>query len=465
MTPIFPLDDGAPVAPAAALRSASASIAADFSDLARLAAAACGAPMAIVSGVEGTRQAPVGSFGLELRQVPRDAAFCGRAVLGGKLLAIHDTLADERCASHSLVTGSARVRSVTSMPVVAATEPGSAAAPPVVAVVSVFDRAPRTLNEREVELLEAVARQIGAQIELRRVKLQGDHDARGTRTRQLLDLVPPGILVASRSGVVEYMNDSARRIVRGDVVPGVPVSQLVRRAGICIAGTDLPYPDERLPITRALRGEHAVVSDIELRRPEGSVPIQLQASPVFDAHGRVECAIAAFEDIRELRRQSSTDQLTGLLNRAAFRETFEHMARHCERAHESLTLAILDLDYFKEINDAHGHCAGDQVLTQFAAFLRTELRKSDTVARWGGEEFVVMFPNTDVRGAKHALEALLAELHEDPPKLASGTVIPITFSAGLAAHVDGSTLDELTEVADRRLYVAKAAGRARVVDA
>ena len=135
-----------------------------------------------------------------------------------------------------------------------------------------------------------------------------------------------------------------------------------------------------------------------------------------------------------------------------------------ERWNTPLTLALLDLDYFKRVNDRHGHLAGDKVLRRIGKLFATSLRPSDIVSRWGGEEFCIVFPETDVAGAATALASLAAKLRTLEVDWGQELINGLTFSAALAAHgPHGRTLDELVDSADRALYAAKGAGRDRVL--
>ncbi len=162
-------------------------------------------------------------------------------------------------------------------------------------------------------------------------------------------------------------------------------------------------------------------------------------------------------------RESRRDALTGLPNRPAFREAFARHASLAQRKGEPLAVAILDLDRFKRVNDTFGHRVGDDVLRRTAAVISRSLRKSDFLARWGGEEFVVLFPNTDVEGAANAmrksLECLQAEEFQPP----EGALFHVSFSAGVAAVDSEVGVDEVVAAADKHLYLAKAGGRCRVV--
>ncbi len=164
-------------------------------------------------------------------------------------------------------------------------------------------------------------------------------------------------------------------------------------------------------------------------------------------------------------RESRRDHLTGLPNRAAFREAYARNISLSSRRGEPVSAAILDLDRFKYINDTFGHAAGDEVLRRASAVLTGALRKSDLLARWGGEEFVALFPNTALEGAgmavRKALEALASQKFQAP----GGRTFHVTFSAGVTEIAPAWTVEEAIAEADRFLYLAKAQGRNCVLTA
>src|SRR5205085_2816855 len=135
------------------------------------------------------------------------------------------------------------------------------------------------------------------------------------------------------------------------------------------------------------------------------------------------------------------------------------------RKREPIAAAILDLDRFKHVNDTYGHAMGDEVLRKAASIIGGSLRKSDLLARWGGEEFVALLPNTGADGAanavRKALDSLAANVFEAP----GGRTFHVTFSAGVAEVVADAGMEETVAEADRFLYLAKAQGRNRVVTA
>ncbi len=174
-------------------------------------------------------------------------------------------------------------------------------------------------------------------------------------------------------------------------------------------------------------------------------------------------ALAIVNRTTRLRRQSTFDRLTGLFNRAYAEEYLGPELVRTARAADPLVVAMLDVDHFKRFNDTHGHAAGDAALRQLATLLRTTLRRSDVVARFGGEEILIVMPGTRLPAALEKLDELRVAIGLRELALPRGGVGRITISIGVAAFPDdGQDADVLIGVADDRLYAAKAAGRNRV---
>lgn len=160
----------------------------------------------------------------------------------------------------------------------------------------------------------------------------------------------------------------------------------------------------------------------------------------------------------QLAEAARTDSLTGLPNRRALLERFDAERRRAERSQAPISMVMADIDLFKRINDEHGHATGDRVLQEVAATLRGALRAQDAVARWGGEEFLFLLPETDLDGALTAAEAARTRIEETPVRL--GTLaLPVTLSFGVAQHAPQASVDDTLAAADRALYRAKASGR------
>lgn len=168
------------------------------------------------------------------------------------------------------------------------------------------------------------------------------------------------------------------------------------------------------------------------------------------------------ERSRSMRALIDRDGLTGILNRSAFMRRAETAIAASKRQSESTALVMLDLDYFKAINDRHGHLAGDQVLKTFGTFLTDSVRPGDDVGRYGGEEFALLLRNISPEHAQHLVTRLLAEFGRVPFRGAGDQPFRVTFSAGVAMLDGSSDLNEWLRRADDALYVAKQNGRARI---
>lgn len=165
---------------------------------------------------------------------------------------------------------------------------------------------------------------------------------------------------------------------------------------------------------------------------------------------------------RETKQDARRDRLTGLLNRSAFTESYTQNASLAFRNGEPLSIAILDLDHFKDVNDKYGRRIGDEVLKVLAKILEETLRKSDILTRWGGEEFVVLMPDSEADGGRRAMEKALNEFSTRRFGT-NGEEMGMTFSAGVAQIQMNDSLEEAVERADRLLYLAKSAGRNRII--
>ena len=169
------------------------------------------------------------------------------------------------------------------------------------------------------------------------------------------------------------------------------------------------------------------------------------------------------ERVRLYRAQAETDYLTGLANRAKSDEGLTQLAALADRYSEPLSVAMLDLDRFKLVNDRHGHAAGDSVLRRLSEHLRRDFRGNDVVGRWGGEEFIVgMYGMTRENGVARLADTLQQFAEEE--FTSDRETFRVSFSAGVAEYpLDGRDLAAVTRAADDALYRAKAAGRARVL--
>ncbi|MEF2232386.1 MAG: sensor domain-containing diguanylate cyclase [Pseudodesulfovibrio sp.] len=197
--------------------------------------------------------------------------------------------------------------------------------------------------------------------------------------------------------------------------------------------------------------------------------VEISASVVRDAEDRErDTVVGVFADVTERKtmleemcRLARTDSLTGLWNRGYFMELAGREAARSQRLGAPLSLLILDVDLFKNVNDSHGHDAGDQALIGLARTLSSAVREVDVVARYGGEEFVVLLPDTPDREACAVAERIARCVRSSPVQC--GRVrLTLTVSVGLAALEEEDDLDNLLKFADIALYAAKKKGRDRV---
>ena len=205
----------------------------------------------------------------------------------------------------------------------------------------------------------------------------------------------------------------------------------------------------------------------EYYRRDGSIMTgELQVIPHVDAEGRVVEILGVTRDIserktfeEELTRLAVTDPLTGLWNRRPTTELLSADLVQAKRHGQALTLLMVDIDHFKSINDTHGHQTGDRVLIEVANRLREQVRASDIVGRWGGEEFIILLRYCGLRDAAATAEKLRARIGEVP----IDDQFPVSVSIGAAELQDGDDLASWLARADAALYQAKRSGRNAVV--
>jgi diguanylate cyclase (GGDEF)-like protein/PAS domain S-box-containing protein len=275
----------------------------------------------------------------------------------------------------------------------------------------------------------------------------------------LLEAVPDGVLLCDARGRILLAN---RRLAE---MTGYT------RAELATASVELLVPEglrarhridrqsyQRRPRRRQMG---SIDHQFQLRRKDSSTfPADIALGPVDSRQGRLVMAVV--RDITErvkleaqLEHQALHDPLTGLANRTLFFDRLNLALQQALRDRKQVAIVMLDLDQFKLVNDAHGHEAGDQVMRRIAARLGAGLRRTDTVARIGGDEFAMVLPN--VGGRQAAMVMLAKLLRAVPARIAVGRKwIEVGVSAGIALYPDdGGDLDTLMRVADVEMYAAK----------
>lgn len=284
------------------------------------------------------------------------------------------------------------------------------------------------------------------------------------------------ILIVDDDPVLAHLLSHRLRSPTREIVVAANAAQamdVVQHRLVSLIVLDLGLPD---------RDGRDVLAEIRLKTASLTIPI-LILSATEDPHVKMECfalgADAYFEKpvpiellltviaaklqrIAEIGRRLRHDPLTGALNRLSFTELFEHYAALASRTKRKLAIAMLDLDHFKNINDTYGHAMGDDVLRNTATVLDRSLRKSDSFGRWGGEEFVVLLPDSDISGATKAIQNVADSLGKTEFS-GGGSNFKVSFSAGIAQVTSGATLEEAVSIADAHLYAAKARGKNCIV--
>ena len=191
---------------------------------------------------------------------------------------------------------------------------------------------------------------------------------------------------------------------------------------------------------------------IHLVAPEGALPHERQVERLTVLASETGSRLGILESTKQRDRQASTDGLTGLVNR----RELENRARELLLDHRPFTIAMADLDRFKELNDRHGHDSGDSALRLFAAVLKGDLRPTDIASRYGGEEFVILLPDTDVAEAEKTITRLQRSLTD---QIRARSFLHFTASWGVTDSEAGTTFRNIVAVADNLMYTAKRSGR------
>lgn len=258
------------------------------------------------------------------------------------------------------------------------------------------------------------------------------------------------------------MDVANRHVLAAAVRTGVPIACDDLRALCADAGLTCP-PDvmndtDYTSLIAPLAAGDSVVGALRLGKRKPGHAAAPPAPAVWSFLAR------ALENARAYERacaEARIDVLTGLFNCRWLTEALEREIRRAERFRSRLSVIQIDLDDFKSVNDCFGHLTGDALLRHAASRIRAGLRTVDAAVRTGGDEFVVLLPETDLSGARHVGERVLAAIRDNPPVIGDRP-LPMTASVGAAEWQRGWSLHDLLEAADRAMYASKRDGRDRL---
>lgn len=453
----------------------------EFDDLTLLAAQICGVPISLVSLIDADRQWFKSKQGIAIDETTRDVSICAHAILQDELFVVPDTRGDARFKDNPHVLAEPGVRFYAGMPL--ALKCGLN-----VGTLCVVDSVPRDLTSQQMTALRVLARQVMAQIALRKQKAELERELAERRRieaelrsseekfRATVERLAEGVyLCDNETGKLVQANISFCRLlgyteeefrgmtpfdfIAGEEKNGIQSVMNHVEAQLAKTGT------YELGARRYRRKNNTEV-EVDVRVgfvPNGGKGLnsvivrdisqqRLFEQQLLDYQLELECANS------KLREVANKDGLTGIANRAAFNVRMDDEFERSNRYGRPFSLILLDVDHFKSFNDSFGHPAGDEVLRKVARLLAGSARATDFVARYGGEEFAVILPETDRGGAMALAERFRRAVAEHPWDLRQ-----VSISVGVAVKNGAAdSIRALLKSSDDALYQSKTMGRNRV---
>lgn len=275
------------------------------------------------------------------------------------------------------------------------------------------------------------------------------------------------VLMTDANGVIEYVNPAYEKSTGYSFKEAVGRDTRLLEKGL---NPEDVYEDLKKTTMNGDSWEGELIS----RKKDGSVYYQeARITPVIDSSGKIISFLSIKQDITErkkleerLKEASIRDALTNIYNRRYIFERLEQISELYKRKRDIFSIAILDIDYFKNVNDTHGHPGGDYILQEFAKALKKSIRSSDILGRYGGEEFIIIFINSNKEDSYNIVDRIRKQVKGTIFKY-KGKEIQFTFSAGISdaseSNIENFSFEYLINKADKRLYKGKDTGRDRVV--
>ena len=430
-----------------------------FSRITLLASSMLDCPIALLSIVENDRQWFLGRTGTDLHETAIDASFCAIPVMDGEPLLIDDAREDPRLRDTALVTGAPFIRSYLGVPI--RSDNGI-----VLGALCAISPAPAAFRPGQVAPLAMLAELAEKSIALHvRTRELGAANSALRHSSQIFRQAERAVNVGSwRVDIATnrlHWSDQVYTIT--GLEPGISV--LVDDA------VNLYHPDDRSMVGGALRETieqgKAFMFETTIRRGDGERRRIRVVGERVDVDGQPDSVAGIILDCTEehlrnvaLKRAAERDRLTGLHNRASFDRRLALAMQRVDK--EPVTVALLDLDGFKDVNDTLGHLVGDRVLEAIAEQLKTKTAGGVFLARWGGDEFAMLFPSAmSLAEVAAFLHSLLNEISEITPF--SSSLIKLGATCGIARMDTAASSEEIMRRADLALYHGKEDGRGAVV--
>ena len=430
-----------------------------FSRITLLAATMAGGPIALLSVVEKERQWFLGRTGTDLDETPIDDSFCAVCVLGEGPLLIEDAQADPRLSNNPLVTGAPFIRSYLGVPI--RTDDGV-----VIGALCVISPEPDAFSPEQIAplamLAELAEKSIALHASTRALSLA---NAALQQSSQIFRQAERAVNVGSW-----WVDLETRQLHWSDQVYAISGLE----PGLSIDVRDvvqLYQPQDRAMVSKAMddtiEGGKPFMFETTIHRRDGEARRIRVVGERVDVDGKPDCVAGIILDCTEehlrnvaLKRAAERDRLTGLYNRASFDRRLAQAMQRVES--EPVTIALLDLDGFKDVNDTLGHLVGDRVLETIAEQLKLKTAPGVFLARWGGDEFALLFPPTmSQRDVTRLMDDLLIDLSNMPPL--GNSLLRIGATCGVARMTSRASSEEIMRRADLALYRGKEAGRGAVV--
>lgn len=424
-----------------------------FNRITRIAAHMLGMPIALISFIDAERQWFKSKVGLDVSETAREHAFCAHTICDQHIMEVEDAREDQRFSNNPLVLNDPNIRFYAGAPL--CLKDGHN-----LGTLCVIDNKPRRLKDNERALLKDLAALVIEQIELRQTT------QRAIKAEKILldavETIQDGFVLYDKDDKLVMCNQRYKDIYSETAdlfIPGAKFSDLIRK-GV-----------ERGQYPEAIGNEENWIETRLENHRKSCISIEQQLTGdrwlrIEERRTREGGMVGFRVDITQLKRQQRelsrlawTDSLTGTLNRRRFVELVNSEINRGERKNLQAALVLIDIDHFKKINDVFGHAAGDQVLIELVNRWNAELRDYDHLARIGGEEFAILLPECDSKGAENAVKRLLAKTSSQPIRIKDVDIF-VTISAGLILfNHNRDTIDTALARADEALYKAKEKGR------